>query len=72
MFHVEHWYFFIFSVPRGTTTKYQLLAYSNSKFAVLNFSMFPDYDVIVVGAGHVGCEALPRLLNMGSKVCWLQ
>lgn len=30
--------------------------------------MFPDYDVIVVGAGHAGCEAAAAAANMGSKV----
>lgn len=30
--------------------------------------MFPDYDVIVVGAGHAGCEAAAAGANMGSKV----
>lgn len=31
-------------------------------------SLFPDiYDVIVVGAGHAGCEAAAAAANMGSK-----
>ncbi len=30
--------------------------------------MFPHYDVIVVGAGHAGCEAAIAAANMGSKV----
>ncbi len=30
--------------------------------------MFPKYDVIVVGAGHSGCEAAVAAANMGSKV----
>ncbi|HEY3401996.1 MAG TPA: tRNA uridine-5-carboxymethylaminomethyl(34) synthesis enzyme MnmG [Ohtaekwangia sp.] len=30
--------------------------------------MFPDYDVIVVGAGHAGCEAAHAAASMGSKV----
>jgi len=30
--------------------------------------MFPKYDVIVVGAGHSGCEAAAAAANMGSKV----
>lgn len=29
--------------------------------------MFPDYDVIVVGAGHAGCEAAAAAANLGSK-----
>ena len=31
-------------------------------------SMLPEYDVIVVGAGHAGCEAAAAAANMGSKV----
>lgn len=30
--------------------------------------LFPEYDVIVVGAGHAGCEAAIAAANMGSKV----
>src|SRR5688500_998989 len=30
--------------------------------------MFPQYDVIVVGAGHAGCEAAIAAANMGSRV----
>lgn len=30
--------------------------------------MFPDYDVIVVGAGHAGCEAAAAAANLGGKV----
>lgn len=45
------------NVPRGTfQTK------PNANY------MFPEYDVIVVGAGHAGCEAAAAAANMGSKV----
>jgi len=30
--------------------------------------MFPRYDVIVVGAGHAGCEAAAAAANLGSRV----
>src|SRR6478672_8373095 len=30
--------------------------------------MFQHYDVIVVGAGHAGCEAASAAANLGSKV----
>ncbi len=30
--------------------------------------MFSTYDVIVVGAGHAGCEAAAAAANMGSRV----
>jgi tRNA uridine 5-carboxymethylaminomethyl modification enzyme len=30
--------------------------------------MFPQYDVIVVGAGHAGCEAAAAAANLGSRV----
>lgn len=29
---------------------------------------FPNYDVIVVGAGHAGCEAAAAAANLGSRV----
>jgi tRNA uridine 5-carboxymethylaminomethyl modification enzyme len=29
---------------------------------------FPEYDIIVVGAGHAGCEAAAAAANLGSKV----
>ncbi|MGE5107088.1 MAG: tRNA uridine-5-carboxymethylaminomethyl(34) synthesis enzyme MnmG [Sphingobacteriales bacterium] len=29
--------------------------------------MFPEYEVIVVGAGHAGCEAAAAAANLGSK-----
>ncbi len=38
---------------------------------VLNYlciRMFKEYDVIVVGAGHAGCEAAAAAANMGAKV----
>ena len=30
--------------------------------------MFPEYDVLVVGAGHAGCEAASAAANLGGKV----
>ncbi|GAB4405325.1 MAG: tRNA uridine-5-carboxymethylaminomethyl(34) synthesis enzyme MnmG [Microscillaceae bacterium] len=30
--------------------------------------MFPEYDVVVVGAGHAGCEAAHAAAQMGAKV----
>src|SRR5574337_652220 len=30
--------------------------------------MFSNYDIIVVGAGHAGCEAAAAAANLGSKV----
>ncbi len=30
-------------------------------------NLFPNYDVIVVGAGHAGCEAAAAAANLGSK-----
>jgi tRNA uridine 5-carboxymethylaminomethyl modification enzyme len=30
--------------------------------------MFPTYDIIIVGAGHAGCEAAAAAAKMGSKV----
>jgi tRNA uridine 5-carboxymethylaminomethyl modification enzyme len=44
--------------------------YNNQKNAIsyLCNMMFPEYDVIVVGAGHAGCEAAASAANLGSKV----
>ena len=33
-----------------------------------NIIMFLSYDIIVVGAGHAGCEAAAAAANMGSRV----
>jgi tRNA uridine 5-carboxymethylaminomethyl modification enzyme len=30
--------------------------------------MFPRYDIIIVGAGHAGCEAAAAAANLGSRV----
>src|SRR6201988_3492224 len=30
--------------------------------------MFTEYDIIVVGAGHAGCEAAASAANLGSRV----
>jgi len=35
---------------------------------VERLGMFNKYDIIVVGAGHAGCEAAAAAANMGSKV----
>ena len=37
-------------------------------FHVKHISMFEEYDVIVVGAGHAGSEAAAAAANLGSKV----
>jgi len=31
-------------------------------------TMFPEYDIVVVGAGHAGCEAAAAAANLGAKV----
>jgi tRNA uridine 5-carboxymethylaminomethyl modification enzyme len=33
--------------------------------------MFPKYDVIVVGAGHAGCEAAVAAANLAPGHSWL-
>ena len=39
-----------------------------SALCLIFAAMFPVYDVIVVGAGHAGCEAAVAAANMGSRV----
>ena len=39
-----------------------------STWKTINKKVFPEYDIIVVGAGHAGCEAAAAGANMGSKV----
>jgi len=39
-----------------------------SPFKVMN-SFSPSYDVIVIGAGHAGCEAACAAARMGAKTC---
>ena len=49
----------------------ELLVIKNYLFHVehwFSINMFPLYDVIVVGAGHAGCEAAHSAATMGSKV----
>ena len=55
------------SVPRGTLLNQINL---QVKFSLENTSekMFKEYDVIVVGAGHAGCEAAHASAQMGSSV----
>ena len=51
------------SVPKiGSASKYPYLCALNQQI------MFPKYDVIVVGAGHAGCEAAVAAANLGCKV----
>jgi tRNA uridine 5-carboxymethylaminomethyl modification enzyme len=45
-----------------------LLAGITCKQIPLQTYMFPKYDIIVVGAGHAGCEAAAAAANLGSKV----
>jgi tRNA uridine 5-carboxymethylaminomethyl modification enzyme len=64
MFHVKH----LINIQnniihKSVSNKYKLV---NS----INYlcKMFTQYDVIVVGAGHAGCEAAAAAANLGSKV----
>lgn len=42
--------------------------HTKKKF-IINRQMTFNYDVIVVGAGHAGCEAAAAAANMGAKTC---
>jgi tRNA uridine 5-carboxymethylaminomethyl modification enzyme len=41
---------------------------SHQNKITLHAQLFPEYDIIVVGAGHAGCEAAAAAANLGSKV----
>ena len=61
MFHVKHGYSF--------RLLHAILI--RNKFVTLSAklkTMFPKYDIIVVGGGHSGCEAAAAAANLGSKV----
>ena len=60
----EDYYLSLFIVPRGTIN---FNTVSRGTFRNLQ-AMFEEYDVIVVGAGHAGCEAAAAAANMGSTV----
>ena len=45
--------------------------YQTPTFAIQLNNMFPQYDVIVVGAGHAGCEAAVAAANKGCRVLLL-
>ena len=60
MFHVEQLIFYGFSLTLAEGCTLHINLYL--------CTMFPEYDVIVVGAGHAGCEAAAAAANMGSKV----
>src|SRR6195952_2010460 len=53
------------SVPRGTLVTIKKIKCSTWNMEV---KMFKKYDVIVVGAGHAGCEAASAAANLGSSV----
>lgn len=57
-----------FLVPRGTDEDLLILwrRYSHS-LPLPAMAIFEEYDVIVVGAGHAGCEAAAAAANLGSK-----
>ena len=51
-----------------TATFFKSLSDPRFIFALQILGMFQEYDVIVVGAGHAGCEAAAAAANLGSKV----
>jgi tRNA uridine 5-carboxymethylaminomethyl modification enzyme len=56
MFHVKH--------SNLTSSSKPLFIFAPN----LKIFMFQEYDVIVVGAGHAGCEAAAAAANLGSRV----
>ena len=56
----------LFKVPRGTSAVIEV-TFVRSTWN-MEVEMFKKYDVIVVGAGHAGCEAAAAAANLGSSV----
>ena len=54
-------------VPKVQSSRSWAEINSSINFAK-NLGMFPEYDVIVVGAGHAGCEAAAAAARLGSRV----
>jgi NADPH-dependent 2,4-dienoyl-CoA reductase/sulfur reductase-like enzyme len=52
------------AVPRETHFLYSLIPF-HVEHSKLKNEMFKEYDVIVVGAGHAGCEAAAAAANLG-------
>lgn len=78
MFHVEQ--FEPEKLPNLRTHKLPNSRTPNVKLSFLKYflltfvslkpknNMFPTYDIVVVGAGHAGCEAAAAAANMGMRV----
>jgi tRNA uridine 5-carboxymethylaminomethyl modification enzyme len=53
---------------QGETLHVKQVILNKRDYLCTPFQMFSEYDIIVVGAGHAGCEAAAAAANMGSKV----
>jgi tRNA uridine 5-carboxymethylaminomethyl modification enzyme len=67
MFHVEHTEKYRSNTVYSTILPY-FCALKQIAVRTQNNTMFQEYDVIVVGAGHAGCEAAAAAANLGSSV----
>src|SRR5687768_12619482 len=69
MFPVELFPPYYAQLQRPSSFRYGQILTENADLLIVPLPpMFPEYDVIVVGAGHAGCEAAAAAANLGSKV----
>jgi hypothetical protein len=64
MFHVKH------SVKQGCFDPFPRLRYKPASEAKMQARFDQKIDVVVIGGGHAGCEAVAAAARMGRRRPW--